>query len=342
MTARRLIEPLGLLSGAAAREAVAAGEAAPLLGVRAYLAARLIETDRPAAPVRARDIGADWATERDRLAAMPSAWAGLPTTRPAVMGVLNVTDDSFSDGGRTADTPAAIAAGRAMAEAGADMIDVGGESTRPGAEPIDPREECRRVLPVIGALAAEGIAVSCDTRNAATMAEALAAGARAINDVSGLTHDPDAAHVVASAGCPVVLMHMRGTPGTMRGLARYGDVALEVLEELQQRLAIAVDAGIERNRILLDPGFGFAKTAYQNLILLRRLSLFLNLGCRLLAGLSRKSFIGKLALEPRAERRAAGSIASGLAAVEQGASVLRVHDVPATVQALRVWNAIGS
>ncbi|WP_448586880.1 dihydropteroate synthase [Thermaurantiacus sp.] len=254
------------------------------------------------------------------------------------MGVLNVTPDSFSDGGRHLDASAAIAAGRKMFADGADLVDVGAESTRPGAAAIDPAEEQARLLPVVRALAGIG-PVSADTRNAATMRAALAAGARVVNDVSGLAHDPDAARVVAEAGCPVVLMHMRGTPETMQARATYADVAAEVFAELAARLGAAEAAGIARRNIVADPGLGFAKTAEQNLVLLERLAAFHGLGVRLLVGASRKSFIGRFGGAASPADRLPGSLAAALVAAARGAHVLRVHDVAETVQALRIWRA---
>ncbi|WP_239451606.1 dihydropteroate synthase [Elioraea rosea] len=264
---------------------------------------------------------------------------GLAADRPLVMGTINVTPDSFSDGGRFFEAGAAIAAGEAMRAAGADLLDIGGESTRPGSAPVPPEEEQARILPVIAALAPGG-PVSVDTRNAATMRAALAAGASIINDVSALAHDPGAAGVVAEAGCPVILMHMRGTPATMRALTRYRDVALDVAEELAARVAAAEAAGIARARIVLDPGIGFAKTPAQNLELLARLPVLHGLGCPVLVGVWRKSFIGLYGNEPDAARRLPGSLAAALAAVGCGASIIRVHDVGETVQALAIWRAI--
>lgn len=271
----------------------------------------------------------------------PRLLPGLPEGRPLVMGAINVTPDSFSDGGRFLAPEAAIAAGEAMRAAGADILDVGGESTRPGATPVPPELEQARILPVVRALARAG-PVSVDTRNAATMRAALEAGAAIVNDVSGLAHDPDAARVVAEAGCPVILMHMRGTPRTMQSLAVYRDVALDVAEELGFRLAAAEAAGIPRGRIVLDPGIGFAKTPEQNLALLARLPLFHQFGCPLLVGVSRKSFIGRYGGEAEPARRLPGSLAAGLWAISAGAAILRVHDVRETVQALSVWRAIGA
>jgi dihydropteroate synthase len=287
-----------------------------------------------------REVPADWAALAAACAAAPPPiLPDLPSGRPLVMGVINVTPDSFSDGGRHLRPEDAIAAGEAMLAAGADILDIGGESTRPGAEPVPPDEEIGRVVPVIAALAGRA-PVSVDTRHAATMQAALAAGARIVNDVSGLTHDPAAARVVAEAACPVVLMHMRGTPATMTALATYDDVALDVHDELACRLAAAEQAGIARGRIILDPGIGFAKTAEQNLDLLRRLRLFRGFGLPLLVGVSRKRFIGHYGGAPDPKARMPGSLAAGLWAAINGASILRVHDVAETVQALRVWRAI--
>jgi dihydropteroate synthase len=271
-----------------------------------------------------------------------SCWAGFALDRPLVMGILNVTPDSFSDGGQRRTVDAAIAAGLAMAADGADIIDVGGESTRPGAAPVSTGMEQDRVLPVIAALAAAGLCVSVDTRHAATMRAALAAGARIINDVSALAHDPLSAAVVASADCPVVLMHMRGTPATMGDLAVYGDVVAEVRAELAARVESALQAGVRPARIAVDPGIGFAKRPDHARVLLLRLDELVSLGFPVLVGLSRKSFIGALAAEPDAGKRLAGSLAADLFAVLHGASILRVHDVRETVQALRVWRTLSA
>lgn len=266
-----------------------------------------------------------------------TVWADLPAF-PQVMGIVNATPDSFSDGGRS--TKQAIALGMQMLEDGAAIIDVGGESTRPGAPTVSAVEEQRRVLPVIEALARHGAVVSVDTRNASTMERALERGAAIVNDVSALTFDPASLATVARGRCAVILMHMRGTPETMDALANYGDVALEVLRELRQRVDHALAGGIARSAIAVDPGFGFAKNNHQNVELLRRLSLFVNLSCPIIAGVSRKRFIGHLADITRAEDRDVASVAAGLFAVTQGASVLRVHNVRAMVQALRVWTAV--
>jgi dihydropteroate synthase len=258
------------------------------------------------------------------------------------MGILNVTPDSFSDGGDHADPDTAIRNGLAMAEAGADIVDIGGESTRPGATPVPPDVEIARVVPVIRALADQGVRISIDTRNATTMEAALDAGAAIVNDVSGLAFDSKATNVVSERRCPVILMHMRGTPQTMVSLARYTDVVKEVARELTDRAAAAVAASIAPGQIALDPGIGFAKTAEQSVELLRRLDAFVALGYPIVIGVSRKSFIGRLSGEPDAGRRLGGSLAAALHALAHGAAILRVHDVPETVQAVRVWRELSA
>ena len=261
--------------------------------------------------------------------------------QPQVVGIVNATPDSFSDGGRFADAEAAAAAGGAMAADGAAIVDVGGESTRPGAKPVWEGDEAARVVPVVERLAASGAAVSIDTRKAAVMEAALEAGAGMVNDVSALTWDPRAAETVAAAACPIVLMHHRGAPETMQDDPHYDrPVALEVYDWLAGRIAAAAAAGIARDRIIVDPGFGFGKTVRHNLELMNHLALLHGLGCPLMVGASRKRTIGALAGEAPADRRLAGSLALALKAAEQGAQLIRVHDVPETVQALRVWRGL--
>ncbi|GAA4564769.1 dihydropteroate synthase [Micromonospora coerulea] len=265
---------------------------------------------------------------------------------PVLMGVLNVTPDSFSDGGRYADLDAAVGHGVRLCEAGADLVDVGGESTRPGAERVDPETETARVLPVIRELAAAGIPVSIDTSRARVAEAALAAGAAVVNDVSGGLADLDMARVVRDAGCPWVLMHWRGHSREMRDLASYGDVVADVRAELGQRVDEALAAGVAADRIIIDPGLGFAKTAAHNWELSARLPELLELGFPLLFGASRKSYLGRLLAgpdgtpRPTAEREAA-TIATSLLAVAAGAWGVRVHDVRATADALAVWAATG-
>ena len=255
---------------------------------------------------------------------------------PVIMGIVNASADSFANGGIAQSLDDAE---RMIAE-GAAILDIGGESTRPFAAAITPAEEQARILPLIEALAGRAVPLCIDTRHASTMRAALEVGASMVNDVSGLTHDPAAAAIVAHAGCRVVLMHMRGTPQTMTGLSHYADVVADVRCELAERVAAAERAGIARANIIVDPGIGFAKTPAQNLELLRRLDEFAVLGLPILVGLSRKSFIGVYGKEADPQRRAPGSIAAALFALQRGASLLRVHDVPETVQAVRLWDAL--
>jgi len=257
---------------------------------------------------------------------------------PRVMGILNVTPDSFFDGGRHVDIAAALAHARQMAADGADLIDVGGESTRPGAAAVSEAEEMKRVLPVIEALAGGGLLVSADTRRPAVMRGAIAAGAAMINDVGALGA-PGALDVVARTNAAVCLVHMQGEPGTMQRAPQYGDVVREVREFLLARARACEDAGIARERVVVDPGFGFGKTLAHNLALLRALPDLAAAGYPVLAGLSRKSSLGTITGRPVDERMAA-SLAAALAAVARGASIVRVHDVRETVDALKVWHAI--
>lgn len=256
--------------------------------------------------------------------------------RPAIMGILNATPDSFANAGK----PATAAHGLDMITHGADILDIGGESTRPGAVPVPAAEEQARVLPLIRALAGRGAAISIDTSHASTMAAALDAGASIVNDVSGLAQDPAAAALVAARGCRVVLMHMRGTPQTMQSLATYADVVEEVKAELATRIEAAVRAGVRLENIVVDPGIGFAKTAVQNVALLRGLRAFCGFGVPVMVGVSRKAFIGAIGSETDPTRRVAGSVAAALLALEQGAGILRVHDVYETAQAVRVWTTL--
>jgi dihydropteroate synthase len=266
---------------------------------------------------------------------------------PVVMGVLNVTPDSFSDGGRYADRAAAVAHAAELHRAGADLVDVGGESTRPGADRVDAETEAARVVPVIEELAAAGVPLSVDTTRASVAAAALAAGAAVVNDVSGGLADPTMTKVVAEAGCPYVIMHWRGHSNRMAELARYGDVVADVCAELRARVEEAVAAGVAADKIIIDPGLGFAKTPQHNWELTRRLPEVLELEFPVLVGPSRKRYLGVLlagpdgADRPVAQREAA-TVAVSLLAVAAGAWGVRVHDVRGTVDALTVWRAAGS
>jgi dihydropteroate synthase len=265
----------------------------------------------------------------------------LRLDQPQVAAVVNATPDSFSDGGTHADAEAAADAGHRMAAAGAALIDVGGESTRPGAQPVWEGDEVERIRPVVERLARAGAAVSIDTRKAAVMEAALAAGATMVNDVSALTWDPRSAEVVARSRAPVVLMHHQGTPETMQDAPRYErPVLFEVYDWLEARIEAAVAAGIDRARIVVDPGIGFGKSVQHNLKLLNGLALLHGLGCPIMLGASRKRMIGALSGEAPAGERLPGSIALALKGAEQGVQLFRVHDVPETVQALRVWRGL--
>lgn len=254
---------------------------------------------------------------------------------PKIMGILNVTPDSFSDGGRLETAAAAIDAGLRLAEAGAAIVDVGGESTRPGALPVPLEEELGRVIPVVEGLARRGVPVSIDTRKARVMREALAAGAIMLNDVSALTHDPESLPVAASSSVTIVLMHMKGTPETMQLAPRYADVVAEVRAFLDARVAACVAAGIPESRLVRDPGIGFGKALDHNLALLRNLPA---LGSPLLLGASRKALIGRIT-GADVDHRLPGSLALALHAARMGCAYVRVHDVAETAQALAVWAA---
>jgi dihydropteroate synthase len=350
------IRPLGLIGGEAARAAVAAGWALPLGGGPAAFtaceiwsrdaregAARTVLPAADLAPWLDRQSGADRARTarlRDRLLAPPSWPRGLPQRQPLIMGVVNVTPDSFSDGGQFVEPGAAVAHGLRLHAAGADIVDVGGESTRPGAAAVAADEEISRVIPVVEALAGAGVLVSIDTRKAAVMRAAVAAGAGMINDISALRHDPESLAVAGASGVPVVLMHSQGEPATMQVQPTYEIAALDVFDHLAARVQAWTDAGFERSRLLIDPGIGFGKTAEHNLEILSQLGLYLGLGQPLLVGVSRKSFIGRIAGGAPPQQRLPGSLAAAVCCVAAGATVLRVHDVAATQQAVAVWQAI--
>jgi dihydropteroate synthase len=278
----------------------------------------------------------------DRLRAPRPPVAGVGLEAPRLIGVVNVTPDSFSDGGLSVEPDAAIDHARRLEAEGADILEVGGESTRPGAVPVALEEEWRRVLPVVRALAKKSrVPIAIDTRKAEVMRRAALEGVRIINDVSALTHDGEALAVAAASGLNVVLMHARGEPRTMQDDPTYDDVVLDVADFLEARIEACAGAGIARSRLILDPGIGFGKTLAHNLALLASLVLFHALGCPLLLGASRKSFIGALS-GARVGERVPGSIAAALAGVAQGVQLLRVHDVAATRQALAVWEGARS
>lgn len=277
----------------------------------------------------------------ERLTALRPIQNGLSYDRPRIMGILNVTPDSFSDGGILNSTQKAIEQGMTFLSEGADILDIGGESTRPGASPVSADEEASRVLPVIEGLIAHGCdaPISVDTRNAAVARQAIQAGARLFNDVSALTHDPASLNIATEAPA-ICLMHAQGDPQTMQQNPEYDDVLLDVYDFLEYRISACEMVGVGPERIIVDPGIGFGKTLAHNMALLRGLSVFQALGCPVMLGVSRKGTIGHLSGEPDAAKRAPGSIAAGLAGLESGAQILRVHDVAGTVQAVRVWSAI--
>ncbi len=265
---------------------------------------------------------------------------GLSLDRPRIMGVVNVTPDSFFDGDQFDDAQMAIDHARRLVEEGADILDIGGESTRPGSEPVPLDEELARVLPVIEGLAGKVDArLSIDTRKGEVMRRALAAGVDFVNDISALSHDPESLAIVADAGVPVVLMHAQGDPKTMQDDPHYDDVALDVFDYLEARIEACLRAGIAREKIVVDPGIGFGKTLDHNLALLAQISLLHGLGLPVLVGASRKSFIGKLTAAKSADQRLPGSLAAAVHAVSQGVQIVRVHDVAETRQALELWQA---
>jgi dihydropteroate synthase len=352
------LRPAGVLWGAAAEAAIAEGLASPLvggpgafvmveaLGRRASGEAIAAASDLPRLRGWSERLGsavaARIAGQLGRLSAPRPLWAGLALDRPLLMGIVNATPDSFSDRGAFATPERAIAHGRALAAAGADILDIGGESTRPGAAPVEPAEELRRVEPVVRGLAGSGIAISIDTRHASVMAAALAAGARIINDVSALAGDPASEALAARSAAPVILMHMQGEPRTMQADPRYTLPSLDVVEYLEGRIAALAARGIPRDRVVVDPGIGFGKRSRHNREILARLSLLHALGCGVLLGASRKSLglDGERRLEPRA--RLPTSLAAALQAVAQGVQILRVHDIAETRQAVDAWSAIAA
>ncbi|MFP4450885.1 MAG: dihydropteroate synthase [Rhodosalinus sp.] len=312
--------------------------ALPLAGGPAwFVEAECLSRDAPPSLVSAAEIPDDW---RGRLSAPRTPLAGLSLDRPRIMGILNVTPDSFSDGGEHLDAEVAVRRARAMAGAGADLIDVGGESTRPGARPLPEADEIARVAPVLSALPKLGLPVSIDTRKAAVARAAAEAGAVIVNDVSALTFDPSLVGFCSEARLPVILMHAQGDPETMQDDPRYDDVLLDVFDGLAARIAVAEAAGIPRDRLVADPGIGFGKTLAHNLALIRGIALFHGLGVPVLLGASRKGFIGRISGAAGGAARAPGSVAVALRAVAEGVQLLRVHDVAETAQALALWRAV--
>jgi dihydropteroate synthase len=266
------------------------------------------------------------------------------TKGPILMGVVNVTPDSFSDGGEFLNPQSAIDHALKLLEEGADILDIGGESTRPGAEPVSIEEEQNRILPVIKGIKrkAPNAIISVDTRNADAMQKTIDHGADIINDISALTHDPRSLDVVSEAQIPIILMHMQGNPETMQNRPTYDNVVEDIMGYLKDRIEVCEQAGIKHDNIICDPGIGFGKTLEDNLTILKNLDKFRDLGCPILLGASRKSFIEKLCPNTPADERLAGSIAAAIKGLEQGVQLFRVHDVKETKQAFKVWHSIQS
>jgi dihydropteroate synthase len=345
MTAKVYLRPLGLLYGKAAAAAIETGIALPLAGGPiAFTCVEIIEGEPGAATraiARLPTIQAiDEPVVKDilaRLSAPRPPIAGLSFDRPRIMGIVNVTPDSFSDGGDHSTAESAAAHAQRLKAEGADLLDIGGESTRPGAELVPAEEEAARLLPVIEAAKGLGLPLSADSRKPEVMRRAAEAGADLLNDVSGLTYAPESAATAAATGLPVIIMHAQGDPKTMQINPAYRDVVMEVYDFLEARINAAVAAGIARERLIADPGIGFGKTLTHNLELLEAMSLFHGLGVPLLIGASRKGLVSELSGERQPKERLPGSLAAGLSAIGQGVQILRVHDVSATCQAISVW-----
>jgi dihydropteroate synthase len=355
--ARVYLRPVGLAVGSEAEALLAAGDARRLAGGPFAFAAcqvYLRETGRIRTAVASVAEIEAWSERLEppargqvadrlrHLTARRRGFDGAPLGRPRIMGVVNVTPDSFSEAGRFLDPERAVAHGRRLIAEGAEILDVGGESTRPGAEPVTAEVELGRVVPVLDGLAASDPrpVLSIDTRHGAVMAAALDRGARLINDVTALTGDPASLPTAAASDAAVVLMHMQGAPKTMNLEPAYEQAALDVFDYLAERVEACLAAGIGRERLFVDPGIGFGKRGAHNLDILRSLTLYHALGCPVLLGLSRKGLTGELDRRRPPEERLPGSIAAAAWALDQGVQVLRVHDVAETRQALEVWEAL--
>ncbi len=337
----------GFVWGKAAQLAVSEGVALPVAGgPAACLAFELIE-GAPGSAKRRIAHASDVMRSRDgrveallsRIASARAPLSGLTFERPRLMGIVNVTPDSFSDGGDFETAPRAVAQARRLASEGADILDIGGESTRPGSDAVNETEELRRVAPVIEGVRDLGLPVSIDTRKASVMESAVGLGAAVINDVSALSHDPLALETASRLGVPVVLMHAKGDPKTMQENPAYQDAQLEVFDFLEERIEAAVRAGIPRALIVADPGIGFGKSFEHNLALLEGISLFHALGVPILLGASRKRFVGAITGQGNPKQRGYGSIGVALAAAVQAVQLFRVHDVAVTRHALDCWLA---
>jgi dihydropteroate synthase len=330
--------PLSFVFGRDARDLIASGKAGALGGLAQIGFTHVEVIERGAGRIVESYADLSDLPDIQNITAARPAFGGVAMDQTRVMGIVNVTPDSFSDGGRLSDAEAGIAHGLRLAAEGAEILDVGGESTRPGSDTVSLEAEIQRVEVVITALS-KGNVVSADTRKAAVMAAALKAGARIINDVSALGYDAASADVVAKADVPVILMHAQGEPKTMQLNPRYNDVLLDVYDGLANSMAKAEASGIKRENICVDPGIGFGKSFKQNLELMAGFSLFHGLGVPVLVGLSRKGFIGAVTGEKAAADRVHGSVGGALQAAALGAHILRVHDVKPTVQALQMFTA---
>ncbi len=339
------LRPGGLLGANAAREAVEQGKAGRIAG--GWAAFSLIEVVQREGSRIQRDwhCWADIAASQDgviaglleKIASPRRPVAGLSMAEPQIMGIVNVTPDSFSDGGKFLNADAAITHGKKLHQDGAGILDIGGESTRPGAAFVSDQIEADRVVPVLEGLADTGAVLSVDTRKPAVMNSAFNAGARFINDVTALSFAPDSLKTASTLALPVCLMHLQGSPETMQHDPQYGDVVLDVYDYLARRIVACENAGIANHQIVVDPGIGFGKTVHHNLALIDQIALFHGLGVPILLGASRKSFIGQASGNKDAGQRLPGSLAAALAGLQSGVQILRVHDVAETRQAVRIW-----
>lgn len=343
--ARLYLEPFGFVRGRLSADLMRDGRALALAGTAIGFTGLRVKGMKSPCLLSVQDGAVaglpDALTDTfTRLIAPRAPFAGLSCATTGLMGILNVTPDSFSDGGLHVSIAAAAEHGHRLAAAGAAIIDIGGESTRPGATAIDANQECERILPVLEALKPYPVPLSIDTRRAPVMRAALALGVAVINDVSALTYDADSVSVLANSHASVILMHAQGEPATMQHAPRYQDVVSEVYDYLEARIDACLQAGIARTRIAIDPGIGFGKSADHNFRLIDGLTVFHGLGCPIFFGASRKSFIAHVSAAPTPKERLPGSLAAGLAAAGQGVQWLRVHDVAETRQSLEVWQAM--
>lgn len=342
------LRPTGMIWGKPAQQAIAAGAALAVAGGSGACLAFEVVEGAPGSARRSFAAAGDLAASAEpavqallaRITARRADLCGVSMDRTRIMGIVNVTPDSFSDGGLFFQADVAAAHAHKLVQEGAEFADIGAESTRPGSLEVPLEEEQRRILPVLERLSGLNAAISVDTRKAGVMREAVKAGAHIVNDVSALTHDPQALETVAALACPVILMHARGDPRTMQQNPVYDDVLLEVYDYLSGRIAAAEQAGIPRDRIIADPGIGFGKTLDHNLALLAGLGIFHGLGVPILLGASRKRIIGSLIGRSDPAQRLPGSLAVALTGAAQGVQILRVHDVAETRQMLDVWRAV--